>query len=135
MTKTSVSLLVISRSMSLDELSSKLGRVPSSGSHSKGDAGPRSGPWSETIWRFDSDAQETMPAQNQLERLAVQFSASELKQVLPPGCDVSIDIVLFFNTVNVSATISSRGIEIVDSYNANLEINCYPSTFEADKCA
>lgn len=60
MKKASVSLLVISPSMSLDELSSKLGRVPSSGSHSKGDARPRGGPWSETIWRFDSDAQETM---------------------------------------------------------------------------
>ena len=74
-----------------------------------------------------------MPAQNQLERLAVQFPASELRQVLPPGCDVSVDIVLFFDTVNVGATILPRGIEIVDSYNANLEINCYPSTFEADK--
>ena len=38
MKKTSVSLLVTSPSMSLDELSSKLGRAPSSGSYSKGDA-------------------------------------------------------------------------------------------------
>ena len=133
MKKASVSLLVISPSMSLDELSSKLGRVPSSGSHSKGDARPRGGPWSETIWRFDSDAQETMPAQNQLERLAVQFPATELKQVLPPDCDVSVDIALFFDTVNVSSTISPRGIEIIGSYRAKLEITCYPSTFEGDK--
>jgi hypothetical protein len=62
--KASVSLLVISPSMSLDELSSKLGRVPSSGSHSKGDARPRASiptrkkpcrrrtSWN--VWRFNS---------------------------------------------------------------------------------
>jgi hypothetical protein len=133
MKKTSVSLLVISSSMSLDELSSKLGRVSSSGSHSKGDAKPRGGQWAETIWRFDSDAQETMPAQNQLEHLAVQFPPAELKQILPPACDVSVDIALFFDTVNVSSTISPRGIEIISSYKAKLEITCYPSTFESNK--
>jgi hypothetical protein len=119
--------------MSLDELSSKLGRVPSSGSHSKGDAGPRADLWSETLWRFDSDAQETMPAQNHLERLAVQFPAAELKRVLPPGCDVLVDIALFFDTVNVSAAIPHRGIEIIGGYNAKLEITCYPSTFDSDE--
>jgi hypothetical protein len=131
MKKTSVSLLVISPSMSLDELSSKLGRIPSSGSHSKGDARPRGGPWSETLWRFDSDAQEAMPAQHHLERLSVQFPAAELKRVLPPDCDVSVDMVLFFDTVNVSAAIPPGGIEIIGGYNAKLEITCYPSTFES----
>src|SRR5271156_1925513 len=110
MNKTSVSLLVISPSMSLDELSSKLGRVPSSGSHSKGDARPRGGPWSETIWRFDSDAEETLPAQKQLERLAVQCPAGGLTAVRPPACYVSVDIAVFFDTVNVSSSISPRGI-------------------------
>src|SRR5580658_2540832 len=133
MNKTSVSLLVTSLSMSLDELSSKLGRTPSSGSHSKGDARPVKASWSETIWCFDSDAQESMPVQHHMERLALQFPAAELKRVLPPGCDVLVDIALFFDTVNVSATIPHRGIEIIGGYNAKVEITCYPSTFERDK--
>lgn len=65
--------------------------------------------------------------------LALQFPAAELKRVLPPGCDVLVDIALFFDTVNVSATIPHRGIEIIGGYNARLEIICYPSTIESDK--
>jgi hypothetical protein len=135
MEKASVSLLVTSPSMSLTELSSKLGRSPSSGSHNKGDAsaGAKLGkpPWSATVWRFDSDAPETAPVEQHLERLEIQFPAAALKQVLPSGCDVSVDIALYFDTVNVSATIPHRGIEIIDAYGAKLEVTCYPSTFES----
>jgi len=54
--KTYVSLLVISSSMSLDELSSAFGRAHSSGSHDKGEVRADSEQWSQTVWRFDSDA-------------------------------------------------------------------------------
>jgi hypothetical protein len=81
------------------------------------------------LWRFDSEARETMPAQHHLERLAVQFPAADLMRVLPSGCDVSVDIALFFDTANVSTAIPPRGIEIIGGYNAKLEITCYPSTF------
>ena len=74
-----------------------------------------------------------MPTQHHLERLAVQFSAAALKRVLPPGCDVSVEIVLFFDTANVSVAIQPGGIEIIDGYNAKLEIACYPSTFESNE--
>ena len=134
MKKASVSLLITSPSMSLSELSSKLGRAPSSGSHNKGDisAGVKLGkpPWSVTVWRFDSDAPESVAVEQHLERLAVQFPATELNRVLPPGCEVAIDIALFFDTANVSLNITRRGLEIVDGYKAELEMTCYPSTFE-----
>ena len=135
MKKTSVSLLVTSQSMSLAELTSKLGRAHSSGSHRKGDASagakPGKPPWPVTVWRFDSDAPANAPVQQHLERLEIQFPAAELKRALPPGSGVSVDVVLFFDTVNVSATIPRRGIEIIDAYNAGLEVTCYPSTFES----
>ncbi len=134
MKKTSVSLLVTSPSMSLAELTAKLGRAHSSGSHSKGDAsaGANLGkpPWSVSVWRFDSDALPTAPVQEHLERMEILFPAAELKRVLLRGCEVSVDVVLFFDTVNVSATIPRRGIEIIDAYSAELEVTCYPSTFE-----
>lgn len=134
MKKTAVSLLVTSSSLSLAELSSKLGRAQSSDSHSKGEvsAGAKSGkpPWSMTVWRFDSDAPATAPVQEHLERLEILFPAAELKQVLPGGCEVSVDVVVFFDTFTVSAAIPRRGIEIIDAYNAKLEVTCYPTTFE-----
>jgi hypothetical protein len=135
MKKTSVSLLVTSQTMSLAELTSKLGRAHSSGSHSKGDAsaGANLGkpPWPVTIWRFDSDAPASAPVQEHLERLEIQFPAAELKRALPPGCDVSVDVVLFFDTFTVSAAIPRRGVEIIDAYNAEFEVTCYPSTFKS----
>jgi hypothetical protein len=135
MKKTSVSLLVTSQTMSLAELTSKLGRAHSSGSHSKGDAsaGANLGkpPWQVTIWRFDSDAPASAPVQQHLERLEILFPAAELKRVLPSGCEVSVDLVLFFDTYTVSTAIPRRGIEIIDAYGAELEITCYPSTFES----
>jgi hypothetical protein len=134
MKKASVSLLVTSQSMSLAELTANLGRAHSPGSHNKGDvsAGAKLGKplWSVIVWRFDSDAPETAPVEQHLERLEIQFPAAELKRVLPAGCDVSVDIALFFDTANVSATIPRRGIEIIDAYGAKLEVNCYPSTFK-----
>ena len=135
MKKTEVSLLVTSSLMSLAELSSRLGRTPSSGSHNKGDvsAGAKLGkpPWSVTVWRFDSDASPSAAVEQHLERLAVQFPPTELKGLLPPGCEVSVDVVLFFDTFTVSAAIPRRGIEIIDAYNAKLEVTCYPSMFES----
>ena len=83
-----------------------------------------------TVWRFDSDAPATAPVQEHLERLEILFPAAELKQVLPGGCEVSVDVVVFFDTFTVSAAIPRRGIEIIDAYNAKLEVTCYPTTFE-----
>ena len=135
MKRASVSLLVTSPSMSLSELSSKLGRASSSGSHNKGDvrAGAKLGKpnWPVTVWRFDSDAPDGASLQQNLERLAVQFPPAELKRILPPECDVSVDIAIFFDTVDVSLQIPRRGLEIIDAYGAELEVSCYPSSFES----
>ena len=110
MKKASVSLLVINPSMSLEELSSKLGRAPSSGSHSKGDAENLAEVlWSETIWRFDSDAQENHAGAEPARAFggSIPCGRVEAGSAARP-CDVSVDIALFFDTVNVSSTISPR---------------------------
>ena len=72
-----VSLLVESSSMTLDELSLKLGRPHSSGSHTRGEP-DRGGPaWSKTVWRLDSGVSEKAPVQNHLENLKAQFPPGE----------------------------------------------------------
>jgi hypothetical protein len=121
-----VSLLVESSSLSLDELSLKLGRPHSSGSHAKGE--PRHGgqAWPKTVWRFDSGVSEKAPVQEHLESLKAQLPPGEIHALLPAECAVRIDIVILFDTVNVSLSIPRRGMEIVESYNAALEVTSYP---------
>jgi len=126
----SVSLLVVSSSLGLVELTSKLGRQHSSGSHSMGDTSDGSKLWSETIWRLDSDAPETAALSEHLVRLEAQFPAKELRQLVPADCTLRIDIAVFFDSANVSAAIARTGLKIIESYDADLvEITCYPSTF------
>lgn len=127
----SVSLLVDSPSLRLDELSSKLGRPHSSGSHAKGQAHvlARHGrpPWSKTVWRFDSGLSESSPVKDHLEDLKVKFPPAELRAVLPPDCTVCVDIAIFFDTINASASIPREVVEIIAAYDADLAVTCYPS--------
>jgi hypothetical protein len=120
-----VSLLVESSSLSLDELSLKLGRPHSLGSHAKGEAHRGGSAWPKTVWRFDSGVPDKAPVQEHLENLKAQFPPGELRALVPAECGVYIDIVIFFDTVNVSLSIPRPGMEIVDSYDAALEITAY----------
>ena len=102
----SVSLVVTNPSLSLADLSQKLGRAYSSGSHSTGEAVVgREGEkriWPQTLWRFDSGARETAPVEEHLARLEFQLPPKELLRALPPGSKISIDIAVFFDTMTVS---------------------------------
>src|SRR5580700_7895408 len=120
----SVSLLVESPSLSLNELSLKLGRPHSSGSHTKGEPHALQGrpPWSKTMWRFDSAVPKTASLQEHLESLKIQFPPHELQRLLPMDCAVLVDVAIFFDTVNVSTEVPRVGIEIIDAYNAALEV-------------
>jgi len=129
-----VSLLVRHPSRSLDELSSALGSH-SAGSHSKGE--PRglekkgTSPWSETEWRLDSGVSESAPVLDHLQDLNSRFPPADLLLRLPADSTVLIDIAVFFDTAIASVSIPRRGMEIVSSYNAALEITSYPSEFNA----
>jgi len=129
----SVSLLIRSSSLSLDEMSSRLGRPHSSGSHTKGEphALEKRGrsPWSETVWRFDSAVSESAPVEDHIRNLEVEFPPDELRALLPADCSVCLDIAIFFDTANVSVSLPRRRMEIVERYSADLEVTCYPSKF------
>jgi hypothetical protein len=127
-----VSLNITSTSMSLEELSLRLGRpCARDGSHSKGDAHANGKPWSESLWRLDSEAPEAAPLIDHLESLAKEFPREELLRVLPASCKVTVDIATLFDSYTVSELIPHRGIQIIDSYKATLELSCYPTDFSA----
>ena len=129
-----VSLVISSSTSSLPELSLRLGRLHSSGSHSKGDVRlgdkTENQPWKETIWRLESDAAETASIEEHFERLEARFPAKDLRSVLPPDSEVVIDIVVFFDTTSVSAQIPRSCLSIIEGYSAVVEISCYPTDFE-----
>ncbi|MGD0120456.1 MAG: hypothetical protein ABSD30_20500 [Candidatus Binatus sp.] len=58
--------------------------------------------------------------------MKARFPPAELLALLPANCTVSIDIAIFFDTVNVSLCVPRRGMEIANSYNAALEVTSYP---------
>jgi hypothetical protein len=122
----SVSLVITSPSLSLDELSSRLGRVNSPGSHNRGDPRPIKRSWAKTVWYLDSGAPKDAPLEQHIADLERQFPASQLLQVLPDGCTVLIDVAIFFDTFNGSAHLSSSAVEVIRRYGAALEVTCYP---------
>ena len=122
--------------MSLDELSSALGRQPTRGSHSKGD--PRPGPalaaevWPVTVWRCDSNTNASASIQEHLKNLNLRYPPSDLSRRLPTGCEVIVDVAIFFDTINITADLSPQAIQLIQSYRARLEISCYPSELATD---
>jgi len=128
----SVSLLVRSSSLSLDELTLHLRWDHTGGSHTKGEPHSKDRPpWSETVWRFDSGVSKNAPLQDHLEDLNIRFPPSELRRNLPENCTVCVDVAIFFDTLTVSASLPHSAVKITDAYGAELEMTCYPTLSES----
>jgi hypothetical protein len=124
----SVSLDISSASLSLDALTSRLGRTPSGSSHHKGDRAGVRGQFDESIWRLDSEAAATEPLERHMESLAAQLSPQELRRsgLLEEGCEACITIGVFFDTPMASFVIDLRTVTFVKDYGASLDVSCYP---------
>jgi hypothetical protein len=121
-----VSLDIVSDSLTLSELAAKLGIEPSSGSHSKGD--PRGvGEFRSTEWKLFSMLPDTADLEEHIKAIAVLFPPEALVNVLPEGCKVFMDIGVFFDGWNCVVLISREMRLIINAYNAEIELNCYPS--------
>ncbi len=132
MTERRVSLNITTGSLTLSELSLRLGCLPSSSSHEKGDLRGHKAPFSQTIWRLDSNAPVDAALEQHIESLAAQLPPNKLSQpgVLSEDCVVYVTIGLFFGTAQGSLLISPRGVDIIKAYKAILEVNCYPCAGE-----
>jgi hypothetical protein len=128
--KFAVSLVVTSTSLMLEELSGLLGKPPSGGSHNMGDSDARGTSWDETLWRMDSAAGGGSTLDQHFEDLESQFPPTELVSRLPPNCEASIDVAVFFDTFTVSADLSRKAVAIANAYSACLDVTCYPTSFE-----
>lgn len=126
----SASLDICTPSLSLDELSTLIGRKPSVGSHDHGDPRPSLGPeqrrWTETMWRIESTAKSSDIGEH-LASLVAQCPPEVLSRgTFPRDCKRNINLAVFFDTANVSISVEPEHQEVVTAYQAALEINCYP---------
>ena len=132
MKRFSVSLDISSPSLTLGEISAIVGCTPSSSSHNKGDRRPSPDAservWEEAVWRLESRLRNTDSLARHLEDLIAQCAPMSLS---PPGsllkdCTILVNIAVFFDTVNVSLSISLEEQKIISAYGASLSISCYP---------
>ncbi len=120
-----VSLNVVSQSLALSELTNRLGRSPSSGSHNKGD--PRgTGQFRSTVWKLFSSLSDTATFQEHMNDIARQCPPESFVQAVPDDCRVYIDIGLFFDTWNSAVAISHETLALINAYEAEIELSCYP---------
>lgn len=125
-----VSLLVTTASLDLSALSKRLGCEYSPGSHDKG--APRAAgrqPFDRTIWRLDSSASNSASLTKHCESISSKLPAEEFRQPgrLPQDAKIYLDIAVFFSDASCTVNIPTGCIDFVKSYNAEIEVSCYPS--------
>ncbi len=125
-------VVVTSCTLSLPELTARLGREPQSGSgsHNRGDQRGLPGQgltWDRTIWR--ENAQD--------DKAPLYEQCSQLLQDMPPKCvelllaepndiAVSLDIVVFYESAYVSFVLPSRLIRELCAKGIDVEVTVYP---------
>ncbi len=125
-----VSLEVCSDSLTLADLSLKLGRPPGKTSHDKDQARYNNERFGTTIWQLESNLSEDTPIEKHLENLTVHFQPKEFLQRLPEGCAAYLNIGVLYDTRKILAVglvLPPEAVEIVNAYRAYLEITCYPT--------
>lgn len=125
-----VSLLVTTASLDLSTLSKRLGCEHSSGSHDKG--APRAVgrlPFDRTIWRLDSSAPSSAPLTKHCETISTKLSAKDVLHPgrLPQDAKIYLDIAVFFSNASCTVNIPVECLDFAKSYNAEIEVSCYPS--------
>jgi hypothetical protein len=125
-----VSLDISSDSLTLSELSAALGRVGDKTSSDKSDLDYKRELFGTTIWTIESTQPRHLPIEEHLKDLATRFPPRELQRVLPSNCCVDINIGVLYNAdeiVAVGLVLTRATIEIVNAYQATIEIRCYPT--------
>ena len=124
-----VSLDICSVSLTLSDLSSRIGILPSRYSHERGESrvGGR-GLFDEAIWRIDSNERREAPLRQHLEGIVAQCPPEQLFRpgVLSDDCTIYCNIGQIFGTAYAELIILPSELELIGSYRAVLQISCYP---------
>lgn len=124
-----VSLVITSASLGLSEISVKVRHGHSHGSHERGTSSlPGRKPFPETIWRLDSTEPESASLEKHFASIESQIPAKSIKDSLLLATDVRcfFDIAAFFDDAMCSINIPTICLKVVERYEAEISISCYP---------
>lgn len=130
-----VSLNITTQSLTIAELSDRVGIAPSPSSHDKGTARVRKGVWEQTVWVLESSQEETAPVEEHLQSIFAKFPPALLhrENILPDDAQVYLDIAVFFDTAMCSVQIPPGCVDLLAGHGIALEVTCYPSTFDEER--
>jgi len=124
---------VCSSEASLEQISDVLGWDPDSSSCNKGDIRGK-GPSKTTVWKLESDVDETAGIADHLAWFRTEFPLERLRDPrLPADRTVYLDIAVMFDTFTCSISLSADLLRPFVEVGAGIEITCYPSTFDSDE--
>ena len=124
-----VSLDIVSPSLTLAEISAKLGRSHSEDSHNKGDVRAMGRRFAKTIWRLGSKAQPNATMTEHLTNIVSQLSPTEFRRTVRPDDPVTVCVnVGVMSEGMASVTFTTDTVDIIRAYGASLEISYYPCT-------
>lgn len=134
MKKIEASLIITTTTLTLAEISSRLGCVHSSGSHEKGAPRLTGSPFDQTIWRLSPGVGCPQALEEQFKSITSQLQAGILRRpgVLPENSEVYFDIAVYFDSPMATLSIPLTCVDMARSYSADIEVSCYPSDFEPE---
>lgn len=122
-----VSLDLVTRELSVSELSRVTRVKGAASSHNRGDRRLK-GVWDETVLRVESGLKSTMPLDKHLKSLFAKMESSRLRgnPGLPKDLRLYLSIGVFFSTPMCSIKIPSRYLKRLAEKRIELEVSSYP---------
>jgi hypothetical protein len=124
-----VCLVVWTESLTLSELTLRLGLDPSGGSHSKGEPHLISsrGQWKSTMWQLCSRKQGDAPLEEHFDDIVEQLQAGTFADLrrLVPDAEVFMSVGVFSNSQVPAVDLTRRCLDIADAHHASIEVKVY----------
>lgn len=124
-----VCLEITTPTATLGDITDKVGLKWSGGSHNKGDQRLGRPPFSLTIWRLNSELNQSATLEEHFGNIVERFPPEKitvLKSI--PAVSVRINIGIFSQAVNCTVVLSNKCLDLVRQYKGiEISISYYPS--------
>lgn len=121
-----ISIDVITRQASLDDMTKLFGVSPANSSHSKGGMRSPKRKWMDTLWRFDTGLGEGAPLADHWMEIKKRFPFKRLvKNDVPSDVSVFLNVGLFTRQSSTSMSLPSDLLRILGKYGVKVEISFY----------
>jgi hypothetical protein len=133
MTEFDVCLVVESSSLTLADLTGRLGIASSDGSHDMGEPHliKSRGVWRSSVWQLSSEVGREATLDDHVTALAARIPYERIKTVLPPDARVYLSIGVFSDAQIPTVSLTPRGVAVAMSIGAGVEVRYYSPDMES----